>query len=294
MVSDSSASIDLHIHSTASDGSLSANEILTTALQCGLAAISITDHDTLAGAKEALTVGVPDRLKFVPGVEISASPPEQLPISGSMHLLGYNIRLDDRELNDELVKLQQARANRNPEIVRLLNDMGFPLSYDALHASCSGQLSRPHIAGHMVQKGYVATIDEAFDHFLSEGRPAYVDKYRVDWRRAIQVVRNAGGVCVLAHPSLLNLSEADVFEKLIATLKSAGLGGLEVFYPEHSPEQTEFYKTMALRYDLLMTGGTDFHGALNPHIRMGVGSGELRVPYSLYEKLIQASPCNRI
>jgi predicted metal-dependent phosphoesterase TrpH len=294
LVFDSSAPIDLHIHSTASDGSLSAVEILRTARQIGLAAISITDHDTLEGARDALKIGVAGDLKFLPGVEISAGPPDNLPISGSMHLLGYNISLNNQALNHELAKLQAARANRNPEIVRLLNEIGLPMSYESLLASWDGQLSRPHIASHMLEKGYVTSIDEAFDNYLSRGKPAYVDKYRVDWRRAIEVVRSAGGVCVLAHPSLLELSDVDTLEGLIVTLKTAGLGGIEVFYPEHTPEQTEFYKTLALRYDLLMTGGSDFHGAINPHIRMGVGSGDLSVPYSLYEKLIYASSCNKI
>lgn len=293
MVFDSSAPIDLHIHSTASDGSLSASEILTAARQIGLAAISITDHDTLAGARDALKIGVPGALKFLPGVEISAGPPDHLQISGSMHLLGYNIELDNRELNLELAKLQRARANRNPEIVRLLNEIGLPMSYESLLASCNGQLSRPHIASHMIEKGYVASIDEAFDKYLSRGKPAYVDKYRVDWRRAIEVVQNAGGVCVLAHPSLLELPDVGSLEELIGILKKAGLGGIEVFYPEHSPEQTEFYQSLALRYDLIMTGGSDFHGAINPHIQMGIGSGNLSVPYSLYENLIHASSCNR-
>jgi hypothetical protein len=286
---DSSAFIDLHIHSTASDGSLTPPQILKEALALGLAAISITDHDTLAGARKALDAGIPEGIHFVTGVEVSASAPTQFPISGSMHLLGYNIRLDDPDLNRELAKLQEARANRNPEIVRLLNRLGFEISYESLAAACDGQLSRPHIARHMVERGYVSSVDEAFDTYLSQGRPAYVDKYRIDWRRAIEVIHNAGGVAVLAHPCLLDLPDAGMMEALVVLLKSHGLRGIEVFYPEHSPTQTQQYQALAHTHGLLMTGGTDFHGALNPQLQMGTGLGNLFVSYAYYETLVQAS-----
>lgn len=289
MAFDSSAFIDLHLHSTASDGSLSPSRILEEARALGLAAISITDHDTLTGVREALQAGIPSGMKFVSGVEISATAPAQFPISGSMHLLGYNIRLDDPGLNAELAKLQEARANRNPEIVRLLNHLGFPICYETLAAACDGQLSRPHIARHMVEKGYVASIDEAFDTYLSQGKPAYVDKYRIDWQRAIEVIHNAGGVAVLAHPCLLDLPDAGMMEALVVLLQSHGLRGIEVFYPQHSPEQTRAYQALAHTLGLLMTGGSDFHGALNPDIQMGKGLGNLFVPYTYYEKLIQVS-----
>jgi 3',5'-nucleoside bisphosphate phosphatase len=285
LVSDPSAFIDLHIHSTASDGTLSASEIIRTAQQLGLGAISITDHDTLAGTKAALAAGIPASLGFVTGVEISTDPPLSFSLSGSMHLLGYGVRLDDPALNDELTRLQEARASRNPEIIRRLNDFGFALSYESLSARCDGQLSRPHIAREMIEKGYVSSIDEAFDKYLGKGKPAYVDKYRMNWHRAIQVIRESGGVAVLAHPCLLDLPNDDALEELIVILKSAGLGGIEVYYPEHTVGQTECYKALAFRHKLKMTGGTDFHGALTPQIQMGVGAGDLFVPYSLYENL---------
>jgi predicted metal-dependent phosphoesterase TrpH len=289
LASDSSAFIDLHIHSTASDGTLSASEIIGKALQLGLGAISITDHDTLAGTREALNAGIPETLGFVTGVEISTNPPSAFSLSGSMHLLGYGIRVDHPALNEELTRLQEARAHRNPEIVSRLNQLGFPLSYEALSASCDGQLSRPHIAREMIQKGYTSSINEAFDKYLGKGKPAYVDKYRLNWHRAIQLIRDSGGIAVLAHPCLLNLPHEGALEELIVILTSAGLGGIEVYYPEHTADQTEHFKTLALRYRLKMTGGTDFHGTLKPRIQMGGGAGDLRVPYSLYENLIRTS-----
>jgi 3',5'-nucleoside bisphosphate phosphatase len=287
LASDSPAFIDLHIHSTASDGTLSPAEIIKTAQQLGLSAISITDHDTLAGTVEALNAGIPESLGFITGVEISTDPPAAFSLSGSMHLLGYGIRLDNPALNAELAKLQKARANRNPQIVRLLNQLGFELSYESLLATCDGQLSRPHIAQRLFEKGYVVSIDEAFDKYLGNGRPAYVDKYHLNWHRAIQVIRESGGIAVLAHPCLLDLPDDDALEKLIVILKSAGLGGIEVYYPEHTLRQTERFRALAVRHRLKMTGGTDFHGVITPGIQMGVGKGDFFIPYSLYENLMQ-------
>jgi 3',5'-nucleoside bisphosphate phosphatase len=288
LVSDPSAFIDLHLHSTASDGTFPAVEIIKSAMEAGLSAIAITDHDTLSGVKEALAAGIPPSLKFLTGVEISSDPPASFQLSDSMHLLGYGIRVDDPALNFELLTLQKARANRNPKIVEILNQLGLTVSYETLMTSCEGQLSRPHIARHLVERGYAASIDDAFDRYLGKGKPAYVEKYRLDWKRAIEVIRGAGGVAVLAHPYLLNFVGEDRLEEMIITLKSAGLGGIEVYYSEHTPEQTERYKSLAMRHGLKMTGGSDFHGGINPNIRMGVGNGDLFIPYSLYEDLISA------
>lgn len=279
--------IDLHVHSTASDGTLRPTEIIAAARRLNLGAISITDHDTLAGAREALSAGVPPSVKFLTGVEISTHPPASYSLAGSMHLLGYGIRLDEPALNGELARLQAARANRNPEIVRRLNALGLAISYDALVASCEGQLSRPHIARYLREKGYVASIDDAFDTYLGKGRPAYVDKYRIDWRRAIQLVRDAGGRAVLAHPGLLNLPDENTLERLIVTMTSAGLSGIEVYYPDHTSQQTIRYEALARSHGLIMTGGTDYHGAMTPHIELGIGRGDLHVPYDLYEEIVR-------
>jgi predicted metal-dependent phosphoesterase TrpH len=139
----------------------------------------------------------------------------------------------------------------------------------------------------MVKKGVVTAIDEAFDKFLGTGRPAYVTKYRLECSQAIENILGAGGIPVLAHPGLLDCRNQDQFDPLIAGLKEMGIQGVEVYYSEHTAEQTRFFAELARRHELLMTGGTDFHGALQPEIKMGSGSGNLFVPYELYEKLIQ-------
>ena len=279
--------IDLHIHSTASDGTLSPSEIIITAQDLNLRAIAITDHDSIDGSLEALGIGIPPPIKFLTGVEISASPPAAINCSGSFHILGYAIRLDDSELNGTLKVLQKARKDRNPGIIRRLNDLGFTFSLSDVRADAGeGQLGRPHIARFMVKKGYVNSIDEAFDRYLAQGKPAYQKKYRIDCQRAIDVINGSGGVPVLAHPYLLDLKRDDDLEKLVIVLKNMGLKGIEVYYPGHPPQETARYIELAKKYDLLMTGGTDFHGSLNPDIQMGTGKGDFHVPYALYEKIV--------
>jgi 3',5'-nucleoside bisphosphate phosphatase len=280
--------IDLHIHSTASDGTLSPANLIAMAVSIGLGAIAITDHDSIAGSREALPEGIPDSLGFLTGVEISAEPPASYPGSGSIHILGYGIRLDDPELNRTLERLQDARKDRNPQIIARLNQLGVPITLREveLEAGEGGQPGRPHIASLLIKKGAAANIDDAFDRYLGNGRPAYVDKFRIESAEAIQLINAAGGTPVLAHPCLLELESDEQLDEILREMVSMGLKGLEVYFSDHTAEQTRRYAELATRHELLMTGGTDFHGDIHPGIRMGVGKGELSVPYALYEKLI--------
>lgn len=288
MAFNESLNIDLHIHSDASDGTLSPAEILRMAQNLRLGAIAITDHDTIAGSKEAIAAGIPPELQFMTGIEISALPPSGYPCSGSFHILGYGIDTEDPLLNQNLEVLQNARRDRNPRIIGRLSRLGIDISLDELsEAFGNGQLGRPHIARLMIQKGIVESVDEAFDKYLSKGRPAYADKYRLECSRAVEIIRCAGGTAVLAHPALLKPLNDKPLEYLIQVLKEMGLEGIEVYYPEHSENLTARYREIAKRYDLLMTGGTDFHGAIKPEIKMGSGRGDFCVPYFLYEKLIR-------
>ncbi len=282
------AGIDLHIHTTASDGTFTPSEIVAHAVKLKLKAIAITDHDTLAGSGEALSSGIPAALEFLTGVEISAAPPPLYHQAGSFHLLGYSIRLDDAVLNRTLEKLQAARKNRNPAIIDRLNALGISISLDEVRALAGeAQLGRPHIAQLMVNKGVVSSIDEAFDQFLGADKPAYVDKYRVKCSHAIAAILEAGGIPVLAHPGLLEYESDQQLDELIGLVKQMGIQGIEVYYPEHTADQTVLFKELAQRHDLLMTGGTDFHGGIHPEIEMGSGKGNLHISYELYQKLIQ-------
>ncbi len=279
--------IDLHIHSTASDGSLTPREIITQTIKLRLKAIAITDHDTLAGSKQAVEAGIPPSLEFLTGVEISAAPPPFYSGSGSFHLLGYSIRLDDPELNHALSELQQARKNRNPAIIKQLNDQGISIELDEVRqVAGKGQLGRPHIGQVLVKKGVVSSMNEAFDRYLGTNGSAYVDKFRIECRHAIDLILGAGGIPVLAHPGLLNCESDGQFDKLIAGLKEMGIQGVEALYSEHTAEQTRLFSRLARHHNLVITGGTDFHGAIQPEIALGTGKGNLFVPYEVYANLI--------
>ncbi len=280
--------IDLHIHSSNSDGTLSPHEILKLAEHLNLSVISITDHDSIDGIKELMQSKTSSPVKLLAGVEISTSPPDFLAKSGSLHILGYAIKTDHTALSKVLDKLQKARKERNPKIIKKLNQIGIDLSMDEVcQNSGSGQLGRPHIAALMIKKGFTNSINDAFDKYLANGRPAYIEKYKVDCKKAISTIHCAGGVSVLAHPGLLKITDQTLFEKLIQHLKDMGLMGIEAYYSEHNKQQTAYYIGVAERYNLIITGGSDFHGSLKPDIKMGTGRGDLSIPYSVYEHIIK-------
>ena len=283
---DPRAGIDLHVHSTASDGSLTPSEILAMAVQSGLRAIAITDHDTLDGSAEALRSGIPASLQFLTGIEISADAPPGFGLNGSVHILGYGVNPENAALNALLRVLKTARENRNPQIIARLKALGMPLSMSALDDIVGTAIAgRPHIAQLMVKKGFADSVDDAFDRFLGKNRPAYVDKYRVPIPDAIETINAAGGIAVLAHPWLNGIADPGRFEAFLQTLIPMGLRGIEAIYPDHPKTITDAYCRLADKYGLLVTGGTDFHGEVTPGINIGVGKGDFHVPYTRFEAL---------
>jgi hypothetical protein len=272
--------VDLHIHSTASDGTLSPKQILKMALDLNLRAISITDHDTIKGTIEARRHLTQKDTELLSGVEISTS------LHGdTLHMLGYLIDPEDPALTRALSGLHEARKIRNPKIVEKLQQLGIELTYDEVLAVAEGEVGRPHIAECLVRKNVVQSPDEAFRKYIGKDRPAYVDKYRLPPAEAAKLISDAGGIPVLAHPFTIGTDSEAEMDKIISELVSKGLKGIEVYYSEHTATQFALYKRMATRHDLLITGGTDFHGARKPQIRMGTGKGNLRIPYALVRKL---------
>ncbi len=279
--------IDLHIHSTASDGSLKPLEIIDLAKTRKLQAVSLTDHDTIDGAKEILKQSHVSDPEFITGVEISCSPPPEFKNLGSIHLLGYGFSVHDKNLNEMLEKAKHSRNNRNPEIVKKLNSAGFDFSIEQVDKRFGArQTGRPHIAEFMVEKGYVKNFDEAFDKYLGKGKPAYVDKYKATCHKAIKTILNAGGIPVLAHPGLLPYNSSHQAEDFIDALIKSGLQGLEVYYTDHDASLTSFYRKLAVRKKLLITGGSDFHGEFNKGVDLGTGMNNLDINYSLFKELI--------
>ncbi|MFH1155050.1 MAG: ribonuclease III [Pseudomonadota bacterium] len=282
--------IDLHIHSTASDGSCTPSEVIQLAVDLGIQAIAITDHDTTDGVRLVLEAGIPQGLELVTGVEISAEPPPGFSGSGSLHILGYGISIYDRHLNSALEELRMARITRTPRIIEKLNGLGIPLTLDQVEAiGGPGQTGRPHIAQAMLEKGYITSFDQAFDQYLGKGKPAYVDKFRIPCQDVIRLIQDAGGVAVLAHPGLLEPGgDPRRVSALIQDLAAMGLRGLEVYYTDHTTEQTTFYANLAFQKDLLVTGGSDFHGNFKKGTSMGTGTGFLNVDYQYCRNLATA------
>ena len=273
--------VDLHLHTTASDGVMSPSEIVRYAKTKGLQAIAITDHDTIEGLEEGLSEGERIGFEVIPGIEISAvhSP-------GSMHLLGFFLDIYHPLLNERLGYLQKARSERNPKIAEKLSRLGIDLTYEeVLKASGGGQVGRPHFAQVLLGKGYVRSFQEAFDRFLKKGAPAYVDKFRFTAKEALHFINEAKGIAVLAHPNTLGMNGYSELENLLVQLVEEGLKGVEVYYPEHSVSEVAQYKILAERYGLLLTGGTDYHGIDKNSLDIGVGRGDMKLPYSLVENL---------
>ncbi len=271
------AYIDLHTHSTASDGSFPPREVIRLAKEGGLKAIALTDHDTIDGLAEAVAAGVEFGLEVIPGVEISAQYP-----SGTMHILGYFLDYQSGLLATRLAVLKQARKDRNPQIIAKLNTLGIPVTIEQVEQiSGGGQLGRPHIAQALYQGGYVRSLQEAFEKYLGNDGLAYVGKFRFPPGEALAMIREARGIPVIAHPFTLGLQTSETLRPLLKELMALGLAGLECYYPEHSADQEALYLSLARELGLLVTGGSDFHGAIKPGVHLGRINCQPRLIYDL-------------
>lgn len=274
--------IDLHMHSTFSDGSLTPEALAAECSEAGLTAAALTDHDTVDGVGRFAVACEAVGITAISGVEISADVGK-----GGMHMLGYCLDPQSPSLSDLLVKIRNGRQLRNVHILENLNAAGLDLSMDEVmsFSAKDGVLGRPHFAQAMIARGFVKSKEEAFNRYLAKGQPAYAERFRLSPEDSIAAVRQAGGLSVLAHPFTLalNKSELDAF---VAELAGYGLEGIEVFYSEHRPDMVRDYIEMAEKYGLLLTGGSDFHGEVNQAISIGVGFGNLRVNDDLAEKLL--------
>ena len=278
------ARIDLHLHTRFSDGSLTPAEVVGLAHQAGVTAVAITDHDILDGISLALNAATPLGIEVIPGVELSSRFNDR-----ELHVLGYFFDWQDSTFRDHLAQQRRSRHVRNPQTIERLNALGFELSEEEVKAKAgSDSIGRPHIAQVLVEKGYVQDTREAFDRYLKEGARAYVPRTLADTRDVIAWIRHAGGVPVLAHPRWTRCQGEPLYH-LCAGLKEAGLLGLEVFYSSHNRRQTSRFLELAKRLDLLVTGGSDFHGAANPGIQVGRGKGDLKVPAALLDPLRRAA-----
>ena len=246
--------------------------------------MAITDHDIVDGIPHAMEAASKLGIEVVPGVELSSRHNGQ-----ELHVLGYFFDWQEPTFQDHLAQQRLSRHVRNPQTIERLHTLGLELSEDEVKAKAgSDSVGRPHIAQVLVDKGYVSHVREAFDRYLGEGAAAYVPRTLADTHEVIAWIRNAGGVPVLAHPTWTRCQGEPLY-RLCAHLKEAGLLGMEVFYGTHTRQQTSRYLELAKRLDLLVTGGSDFHGAANPAIQVGRGKGTLKVPTALLEPLRRAA-----
>jgi predicted metal-dependent phosphoesterase TrpH len=276
--------IDLHLHTTHSDGSFSPAAVLEFAKAAGVTALAITDHDIVAGIPEALEAGLRLGIEVIPGVEISSRHGES-----ELHILGYCIDWRRPGLNERLKSLRESRHQRNPQIIERLNGLGLDITYEEVQVLAGTEsVGRPHIARVLMDKKLVGSAKEAFDRYLAEGRPAFVSRQLPEPEEAVAWIRDAGGVAVLAHPTWVKES-SEGLSRLVERLRAAGLGGIEVHYSTHNTKQTGEYLSLAKRFDLLVTGGSDFHGLTKPDIHVGTGRGDLKVSSALLEPLKKAA-----
>jgi hypothetical protein len=256
--------IDLHAHTTASDGSLTPTELVDQAARMGLTALGVTDHDTLDGLAEAMEAARERGIELVPGIELSISVPV-----GRFHMLGYLIDHEDPTLSERLWRLKDNRARRNERMLDKMLQLGVPITREEVAAeSGGGQIGRPHMALVLFKKGIVSSTQEAFDRYLADGAAAHVPKDKITMQEGLDLIRGAGGIAVMAHP-IQRLLDDDALMTELRRLRAMGLDGMECYYSQHTPERTQVYLEMARRAGLLVTGGSDFHGASKPDVYLG-------------------------
>jgi predicted metal-dependent phosphoesterase TrpH len=276
--------VDLHCHSTASDGTLPPRELVRLAKRSNLTALALTDHDTVAGCAEASDEAKKLGIDFLCGIEISA----EFPAPGTMHILGYGVDPENPALKNLTATLIAGRDNRNPKIVEQLNEMGVAVTMREWEDEAKGGvLGRPHLAAILQRKGYVSSIKHAFDKYIGQGAPAYFDKERLTPRQAFERIAASGGVAALAHPIQLRTQNDAELERVVKDLVDLGLRGIEVLHSDHDDAWVEKCTRLADRFGLLKTGGSDFHGSNKKDIELGLARGR-RIPREMFDAILQA------
>ena len=275
--------VDLHVHSTRSDGTLTPAELLRYAVKKNLRVMALTDHDTVDGLPEireeaAKTENAPE---IVNGVELSTD------LEGrDVHIVGLFINTEDPGLNEYLKKFKDARDTRNVKMCKALSEgLKFEITYDRLKEAFPGAvITRAHYARYMLDKGVISSMNEAFDRWIGDGKPYYIPREKVRPEDGVELIRRASGIPILAHPVLYKFSSSRL-EKLVSDLKDAGLMGMETRYSTYTTGETRQMMGIAEKYGLLESGGSDFHGSNKKDIDLGTGRGSLFIPYEIYERL---------
>ena len=273
--------VDLHLHSTFSDGTCTPEEIVALAAEAGLAAAVLTDHDTMEGTPRFLAAARAAGIRSLAGMEISADVPHR-----TVHLLAYGCDTAEPRLAAAMERVRGGRAERNARILAKLAELGCPITMDEVRAEAGNDkvVGRPHVAAALVRRGFAQDRTDAFRRFLGRGAPAYAERYRLPPEEALELVAGAGGIVSLAHPASTGYNPAEL-RRFVGRLAERGLAGIECLYTGYLPNQVEEYVGLAREFGLVVTGGTDFHGDNKPGIRIGVAYGRLRVSVSAFDAL---------
>ena len=271
--------IDLHTHSLKSDGSMTPAEVVREAKRAGLAAIALSDHDTVDGIREAAAEGEKIGVEVIPAIEFSVQSKTET------HILGYFIDIQNPDLLKTLKEVVDLRIERNYVTCQRLNELGFDITIEEVRALAPNNfVGRAHFARVLMDKGYTKSVKEGFDLYMTSGKYAYCEKQRLTARDAVELIGKCGGISFLAHPHLTKLGD-DELKEFLKKLKGFGLSGLEGYYTDYTPEMQEKYQAMAKELGLLISGGTDFHAAMKPHISIGTGLGNMKIPYAVLEAM---------
>ena len=273
--------VDLHVHSNKSDGTCSPSELVDLAIQKGLSAFALTDHDTTAGLDEAIEYAKGRDIEVVPGIEFSTEYQGR-----DIHVLGLAIDYKAPVFADRLQAFVDSRIGRNRKMCRNLTEAGIDISYEKLMATYPGAvITRAHYARYLLDHGYVKSLPEAFERYVGDHCPYFVPREKVTPVQAVQLIRQAKGIPVLAHPTLYHMGK-DALQKLVSSLTEAGLVGLEAVYSTYSAGEEREMRQLALRNGLLISGGSDFHGSNKPGLELATGyHGKLVIPYDIWERL---------
>ena len=272
--------IDLHCHSVFSDGTCTPEELISLAEQGGLSALALTDHDTTAGLERFFAAAEGSSIEAVAGIELSAEFGDR-----PLHILGYGFDPNNTALQESLEWVRSGRKDRNFQMLEKLNALGYEVTMqDVLKHAGDELVGRPHFAAALIEKGHFKHKDKVFQQLLGKNCAAYVNRRRLPPERCVALIGGAGGVAVIAHPGQMKLT-GNRLRHLIRQLQPYGLNGLEVLHPSHSPHQVQAFERICAETDLCMTGGTDFHGALTPDLKLGTGFGNLCVPDAFLDML---------
>lgn len=272
--------VDLHVHSNKSDGSLSPTELVNYAVEKGLSAFALTDHDTTDGIEEALSAAKGKNIEVIPGIEFSTEYEGQ-----DIHIVGLYIDYKSDYFKRRLVNFVNGRKIRNKEMCRRLTEHGIPVAYEELAAEFPGcVITRSHYARFMLNHGYVKSLKEAFERYIGDHRPCFVPRKKITPMRAVEIILKAGGFPILAHPLLYHMSKSRL-EKLVALLKDMGLQGLEAVYCTYTASDEREMRALAAKYDLCISGGSDFHGSAKPGLDLATGYGKLFIPQEILDKI---------